>query len=449
MKYVGLGNSSINRNPRDLKIRNLLIADIPSSVDVEKLSPDLDVSSALKQEHNQDEHLLKIYQAECAKARARAVKFNSPTDSTEIPNPESFMKWSDARRLRANPEAGFITGIDVTSEEEKRKRLERKKRFEKDEKKRKLEMNEDEMDKDESQNQDEDVANVNENNVEDMEEEEGSDEKEESNKLFLPVEQAWDNVKFIRKFRVDPPSYLYSAKAENNEADECMNEDENEPVKAVPEKIHLFAIDWAAFKQMRSDDVMAYFSEYGPSYIEWIGDLSCNVIFQDKFSAIRAMEGMSQPIPDGSTLSIDEDEMEDDEAENNRSGEGTKEDNQKQTPDDLGGMGWRFCKKKLRKVLNDRFGRRGTTSRLLMRVATTQDSLEEKPERFAKPPPGFTTQRVLGPGSDFPKKRNKKTVRKEERNTSKRNSKRRRKNDEKMDGEALEDKLSKGLSAKR
>merc|ERR1719148_486120 len=65
----------------------------------------------------------------------------------------------------------------------------------------------------------------------------------------------------------------------------------------VPEKIHLFAIDWAAFKQIRTDDIMAYFADYGPSYIEWLGELSCNVLFEDKYTSARAIEAMSRTIP--------------------------------------------------------------------------------------------------------------------------------------------------------
>mmetsp|Transcript_15906 Transcript_15906/g.20926 ORF Transcript_15906/g.20926 Transcript_15906/m.20926 type:complete len:155 (+) Transcript_15906:2-466(+) len=64
-------------------------------------------------------------------------------------------------------------------------------------------------------------------------------------------------------------------------------------------------------------------------------------------------------------------------------------------------MGWKFCKQPIRKVHNDRYGRRGTTARILLRVATNADILTDRPTSWPKPPPGFTTKRVLGPGSDF------------------------------------------------
>lgn len=37
-----------------------------------------------------------------------------------------------------------------------------------------------------------------------------------------------------------------------------------------------------------------------------------------------------------------------------------------------------------------------------MRVSNVYDILEKRPTEWPKPPPGFTTRRVLGPGSDFP-----------------------------------------------
>lgn len=36
-----------------------------------------------------------------------------------------------------------------------------------------------------------------------------------------------------------------------------------------------------------------------------------------------------------------------------------------------------------------------------MRIATSFDVLVERPTEWPRPPPGFTTRRVLGPGSDF------------------------------------------------
>ena len=43
-----------------------------------------------------------------------------------------------------------------------------------------------------------------------------------------------------------------------------------------------------------------------------------------------------------------------------------------------------------------------------MRVATSLDVLEDRPTAWPKPPPGFTTTRVLGPGSDEVRERKRK-----------------------------------------
>merc|ERR1719384_1020384 len=81
-----------------------------------------------------------------------------------------------------------------------------------------------------------------------------------------------------------------------------------------------------------------------------------------------------------------------------QSSEEEEEDN---TKVDLGAMGWKFCKRPIRKIQTNRFGRKGTRSRCLMRAATSLDVLDIRPTSWPKPPPGFTTKRVLGPGSDF------------------------------------------------
>ena len=41
----------------------------------------------------------------------------------------------------------------------------------------------------------------------------------------------------------------------------------------------------------------AYFADYGPSYVEWLGELSWNVPFEDKYTSVRTIEAMSHPIP--------------------------------------------------------------------------------------------------------------------------------------------------------
>jgi len=403
-----------------------------------------------------DAELLVEYEKERKKAKLRAEKFGIPY--TEPP-PDAFLKWSEARRLRANPERGFITGIDTFSAEEVAKAKERKERFAREERKRKgLDP---EGDNDEGEEDGEEGEEAMDDDVDDVA------EWEKTKRDPLPIEQAWENWKLVKQFRVDPPVSLNvnaaaSAAAEGGEETKEEFIPRNDAV--VPTKIHIFSIDWAPFKQIRTDDLMSYFRDYGPSYVEWLGELSCNVLFEDKHSAARAFRALSQELPspppplpkkeerkeeegqeageapmEDAEGNATKDEQEDDavnsdgvgsEEENNSmedadadanntsvekymedgmevNNDASKEEQQQQEQEeeeplpDYGGMGWRFCKWTVRKVSNDRYGRRGTRARVLMRLATTADVLDDRPTEWPKPPPGFTTKRVLMPWHDF------------------------------------------------
>jgi len=312
-----------------------------------------------------------------------------------------------------------------------------------------------------------------------------------------------------------------SPSEKNAERIDVIEDEEDKKAIFSPERIHIFSIDWAAFKQIRNDDIMSYFNMYGPSYVEWLGELSCNVVFEDKYSATRALQCLSQQLPSPPSVPLEEDissgkkinnhtnnnsnedgvEGNDDDKKNdNNSENSTKEEKtdnkklkeknenngdndngnsnnkdgkdghsdnnddgndndnnnenttekrkdtgnnddkdvessnnvhdnnnnnknvdtverkddgdhhrdnsssnkklKKTQPSDLGKMGWRFCLTPIRKVKDDRFGRRGTTARFLVRAASSLDILVKRPSSWPKPPPGFTTKRILGPGSD-------------------------------------------------
>jgi hypothetical protein len=123
--------------------------------------------------------------------------------------------------------------------------------------------------------------------------------------------------------------------------------------------------------------------------VEWLGELSCNVLFEDKHSAARALHALSQELPpppksltdDPSTTAGEADESEEvnatmedtkddgdgvdvgaennsmDATTNNNEGveglnvNGTSKQDQEEEPlPDFGQIGWRFCKWTLRKV---------------------------------------------------------------------------------------------------
>lgn len=305
VRYVGIGNSSIirrrprptvGRSNRDLshnvvKVRHLSVAALPTSYNflMESFSS---TSGGAGDAIGGEQTLLRDYEEECRKAQARAKKFGiSYTD----PSPETFMKWSEARRLRANPSQGFATGFDLTTAEEEEKRRARRERFSlsatnsiskgnsitaiaNDRKKRKAETDGTEI-------------------IKAPEEGEGIEEEEEEPKQQtqrppLPVLQAWDNEELVREFRVDPPYDINQNQAEGTSQEPHQHEEEEndeffhvgaqtlkqttEPANVdgamestcaktdtaiiattlIPEKLHIFAIDWAAFKQIRSEDIM-------------------------------------------------------------------------------------------------------------------------------------------------------------------------------------------------
>ena len=87
---------------------------------------------------------------------------------------------------------------------------------------------------------------------------------------------------------------------------------------------------------------------YGPTYVEWLGDLSCNLCFQDKFSASRAMHNLAQELPSPPPSSLQVNNKEKGNGDENE-GQQTQGDDD-YTPPDLGNMGWRLCNKHIRKV---------------------------------------------------------------------------------------------------
>jgi len=170
--------------------------------------------------------------------------------------------------------------------------------------------------------------------------------------------------------------------------------------------------------------------------VEWLSDFSCNILFEDSLSAARALAGLSQAIPstptapsiktpisqedndqdkitktdDGFLKDAEGDaDLEEKDASNNGdqgdfpSAESTNQivrRNKSRDLPDLASMGWRFCKRPIVKTINDKYGRRGTTARHLMRVATTFDVYIGNDESKPPTPHGFTTKHILGPNSD-------------------------------------------------
>ena len=75
----------------------------------------------------------------------------------------------------------------------------------------------------------------------------------------------------------------------------CANEHRVDPpssdAELASEKVHIsvLPIDKQRFPRIRSDDLMAQFKVFGPTYVEWLGDTSCNIHFVDADCARRAL----------------------------------------------------------------------------------------------------------------------------------------------------------------
>lgn len=230
--YVGLGNAAQQKRP--VKIRNLHVTTVPTFVEqqLEITTEATTMEVLMEQQEDIDDEALREFQEQCRKAKLRAEKFGI---EYKEPTLASVVPWSQARKLRANPQKGFITGIDVTDAEELSKQEARKARFGAVGKKREVEDGDDNVQKEDAE----------ENLIVDAPVEES-----------LPIVQAWDNEELVRFQRWDPPPSLWKIPQDTDaEAPDEFSMETEKPT-FVPEKIHIFSIDWSAFKQIRSEDLM-------------------------------------------------------------------------------------------------------------------------------------------------------------------------------------------------
>ncbi|KAM9348608.1 nuclear cap-binding protein subunit 3 [Symphorus nematophorus] len=73
--------------------------------------------------------------------------------------------------------------------------------------------------------------------------------------------------------------------------------------KAIP-RLRLEAIHVTGVDDMSTQDVFGYFKEYPPAHIEWIDDTSCNVVWLDDNTSVRALVNSSR-MPDTETVTTE------------------------------------------------------------------------------------------------------------------------------------------------
>jgi hypothetical protein len=72
------------------------------------------------------------------------------------------------------------------------------------------------------------------------------------------------------------------------------------PGKVRPEVLHVYGVDLVG-----TADLLAFFQVYGPSYVEWINDSSCNVLFPDEFTVKRLVVQMGVGVPNEEAMQTD------------------------------------------------------------------------------------------------------------------------------------------------
>jgi hypothetical protein len=428
IRYVGIGNDAAVQKNKDsiVEVKNLVVTNVPPCLEghLKTIPPQNDLpivclvpaaaaAAASGMDIDEDAETLELknymedYKAECLVRKNRAKKYG--TDYKEQSMKE-FLPWTMAKRLQlqgkhnlrpamASPSfssSGFVAGdIDFLDPKEVSKREARMARF---------------------------AAATNNG---DGTEKETSGETDNNNASIeasmalpprdgLPVEQAWDKETLLRPIRRDPPAYLWRESPANADTFKTtktpdpfsMYDESTKAATWITDKLHLSSIDWAAFKQIRNDDLIKHLESYGPiKYIEWLGDVSCNVCFANKASASRALVCLSNelpsppPVPTNPLPAADAETINEGDLELPTETAGAPAASLPSI--DLGCMSWRFGKRPIRKASNDRHGRRGTTARYLLRVATTEDVLIERPSSWPEPPGGFANDRVLGAESDY------------------------------------------------
>lgn len=418
IRYVGIGNKAFQKKDSVVEVKNLVVTNVPPCLDgLLKNIPSLDdlpilclapvtSTSSSGMDIDEDAETLELkkymedYKAECLVRKKRAEKYG--TDYKVQPM-KDFLPWTMAKRLQGKHgnnnnvvggavTSGFVAGdIDFLDPKEISKREARLARF----------------------------AASNDKNSND---ETNSEVKNEASPLRdgLSIEQAWDKEGMLRPIRRDPPPYLWKESPANSDTLKItkahdpfsMYDESTKAATWIADKLHISSIDWAAFKQIRNDDLIKHLEAYGPiKYIEWLGDVSCNVCFANKVSASRALVCLSNELPSPPPQAATE--ITEANAQNEESGVPglPPTDSASVAPStkiDLGCMTWRLGKRPIRKISNDRHGRKGTIARYLLRVATTEDVLIERPSSWPEPPGGFAPDRVLGPKSDFAGANNKK-----------------------------------------
>ncbi|CAI5738174.1 unnamed protein product [Peronospora destructor] len=216
------------------------------------------------------------YETEYATSKHRAKRFGAPFVPPDI---KKFLDPREVRKLQRTGAIvpGFSTGIDITSQEEQSKREQRMKRF------------------DTPQFAVEYTAESARALEQGLTQEEWVEKQRDQEKFRVRAQ------KFGLPAEVDcsqvVPTGLHPASAKvGRERCDVKAAEDGHAVAFRNDALHMYSLD-DKFQQVRTSDVMEYFAGYSPAYVEWLNDSSCTVIFQDNFTASRALVALGQGIP--------------------------------------------------------------------------------------------------------------------------------------------------------
>ncbi|KAF4149040.1 Nuclear cap-binding protein subunit 3 [Phytophthora infestans] len=217
------------------------------------------------------------YEAEYAASKRRAERFGAPFAPPDI---KKFLDPREVRKLQRSGAIvpGFSTGIDITSQEEQSKREQRMKRF------------------DTPQFAVEYTAETAKALEQGMTQEEWAEKQRDQEKLRARAQKFGLSAEEDHSNVVPTGIKAASAKVRRERYDVKAPVVEGQSVLFRDDALHMYSLD-EKFQQVRTIDVMEYFVGYGPAYVEWFNDSSCTIVFQDNFTAARALIALSQEIP--------------------------------------------------------------------------------------------------------------------------------------------------------
>ncbi|CEG47034.1 conserved hypothetical protein [Plasmopara halstedii] len=217
------------------------------------------------------------YEAEYAAAKRRADRFGTPFAPPDI---KKFVDSRDVRKFQRTGAivSGFSTGIDLTSQEEKTKREQRMKRFDTpefaveytSESARALELG--------------------------LTQEEWAQRQYDQEKLRARAQKFGLSVEEDHSRMAITDLEPANAKIRRERCDVKASALEGQAVVFRTDALHMYSLD-SHFQQVRTTDVMEYFVEFAPAYVEWLNDSSCTIVFHDNFNAARALVALSQKLP--------------------------------------------------------------------------------------------------------------------------------------------------------